>query len=136
MTDLSFAAYMRSPQCIYTYDAGVSAIMGVAFLTGADVIADFVGWPGAAGFITSAGAFLLSWALFNYALGTAGSSSRSAIYANILGDGAWVGLSVLLLALYWNQFNLWGHLLLVGQTLFVIVVLAIKLRGLRALWGS
>jgi hypothetical protein len=88
------------------------------------------------GFITSAGAFLLSWSLFNYALGTAGSSSRSAIYANILGDGAWVGLSVLLLALYWNQFNLWGHLLLVGQTLFVIVVLAIKLRGLRALWGS
>ncbi len=133
MSDLSLAANLRSPQFIYTGDAAVSAFMGIALLAGAGPIAALAGWPAADGFLLAVGAFLLPWALFNYAIGTAGNPSRSAILANIAGDGAWAALSALLLAVHWTALNGLGQALLAGQMLFVGLVFIAKLRGLPAL---
>ncbi len=136
MNATALAAYARSPQFIYVYDTAVSAIMAIAFVAGAGPIADLIGWPGAAGVINLLGVFLISWALLNYALGTAHLPGRSAVVANIVGDGLWALGSVALLATHWSMFNGLGQALVVGQTLFVTAVLLTKLRGWAALTGS
>ncbi len=136
MNATALAAYARSPQFIYVYDTGVSAIMAMVFIAGARPIADLVGWPEAADVITMMGVFLLSWALFNYALGTARLPARSAVVANITGDAIWALGSVLLLATQASMFNGLGQALVAVQALFVATVLLTKLRGWPALIGT
>jgi hypothetical protein len=136
MTDLSFAAHARSPKAFYTIDAAISATMGIALLAGAGPIADLAGMSAAAGFLMAVGAFLLPWALLNYAIGTADGPAWSAILANIAGDAIWVAISVLLLAIHWNGLNGLGQTLLAGQALFVAIVFLTKLRGAPSLRRS
>ncbi|OAM84237.1 hypothetical protein A3840_00220 [Devosia elaeis] len=136
MTDLSLAAQARSPKAFYTIDAAISGILGIALLAGAGPIADLAGMPAAAGFLMAVGAFLLPWALFNYAIGTATGPAWSAILANIAGDAAWVAISILLLATHWTALNGLGQTLLAGQALFVAIVFLTKLRGAPSLRRS
>lgn len=124
---------IRSPKRIYVYDAAVSAAAAFGLLVGAAPLAQVMGWPAAAGLFGAIGAFLVSWALFNYAIGTAARPARSSVLANMTGDGIWVLLSVGLFVTHRHELNLLGLVLLVGQALFVAVVFAAKLRGLRVL---
>jgi len=136
MTTKTFAAYMRSPKFIYVYDTGVSALMAAVFIAAAGPIADFIGWPGAVGIIHSLGVFLISWALFNYALGTAEASARSAVIANIVGDGLWALASIALLLTHSSLLNGVGQALVIVQALFVAGVFVTKVRGWPALMGE
>ena len=136
MTDLSLAAHARSPKAFYTIDAAISAIMGIALFAGAGPIADLAGMPAAAGFLIAVGAFLLPWALFNYAIGTADGPAWSAILANLAGDAIWVAVSALLLAMHWSALSGLGQTLLAAQALFVAIVFLTKLRGAPSLRRS
>ncbi len=129
MTVAAPSLFLRSPQTIYVYDAVASVVMGTVLVAGASFVAGLVGWPDAAAFLLPIGAFLLAWALFNYAIGSAGAPARNAVNINITIDGAWVALSAILLIVYWQQLNTLGHILLAGQMLFVATVFTIKLRG-------
>lgn len=136
MSAASISSYIRRPQFIYVYDSVVSATMAAIFVAASGPVADLMGWSAAAGIVSGIGAFLISWALFNYALGTAGAPSRSAVTANIAGDGLWAFGSLALLAVHGAQFSGLGQALLVGQALFVFAVFAVKLRGWGALMGQ
>ncbi len=136
MTTRNFAAYIRSPHFIYVYDTGVSALMAAVFIAWSGPIAEFIGWPGVAGIIHSLGVFLISWSLFNYALGTASTPARSAVAANIVGDGIWALASIALLLTHSSMLNGMGQALLLGQALFVIGVFVTKVRGWPGLLGE
>ena len=133
MSDLAFSSSLRSHKVIYTLDAVAGFVPGLVLIFLHAPLAELIGAPHYAGFIAVIGAFLVPWGLYNYAIGTAGRPARSAMVTNIIGDGLWVVLSVILIALQASQFNLLGQALLVAQALFVLLVFLIKLYGARSL---
>lgn len=135
MNTRNCAAYMQGPHFIYVYDAALSALMATVFIAGAGQIADFIGWPAAVGVIHSLGVFLVSWSLFNYAIGTAEAPAHSAVIANVVGDGVWALASIVLLLTHSSMRNGLGQALVLAQLLFVSGILATKLRGRPALMG-
>jgi hypothetical protein len=134
--DMTLAASpvdFRSPKKIYQYDAVMSGVTGIGLVFAATTLADFVDWPSVAGFLNALGAFLLSWALFNYAIGTGAGPGRSTVWINIVGDSLWVVLSVFLLITHAAQMNLFGQIAMGLQALLVLGVMTLKLRGASAL---
>lgn len=65
--------------------------------------------------------------------GAATGPDRPSLAANLLGDGAWVLLSVLLLVLYSAQMTAIGVTFIIAQALAVSAVFAIKLAGFKTL---
>lgn len=133
MTDLAQNLTLRDPRLVYRFDAALSLTMCVGLLVLAAPLTGLIGWAPMHTIILGAGIFLLPWALFNWAIGAATGPDRLSLTVNIAGDALWAVLSVALLVLYSAQMTPIGVTLIVGQTLVVSAVFAIKLTGLKAL---
>lgn len=133
MTDLAQNLTLRDPRLVYRFDAVLSLTMCVGLLVLAAPLTGLIGWAPMHTIILGAGIFLLPWALFNWAIGAATGPDRLSLTVNIVGDALWAVLSVALLVLYSAQMTPIGVTLIVGQTLVVSAVFAIKLTGLKAL---
>lgn len=128
-------AVLADPQLLYRFDAALSLTMAIGFAALATPLAVLIGWPSMATIITGAAIFLLPWALFNWAIGSAGRPDRLSIVLNLSGDALWVLLSLALLALHSAQMSPIGVTLIIGQALTVSTNFALKALGLRHLPG-
>ncbi len=124
---------LRDPGLIYRFDAVLSLTMCIGLLVLAAPLTTLIGWAPMHTVLLGVGIFLLPWALFNWTIGAATGPDRISLLANLLGDGLWVLLSVLLLVLYSAQMTAIGVTFIVAQALAVSVIFAIKLAGLKTL---
>jgi hypothetical protein len=124
---------LRDPTLIYRFDAVLCFIMGIALLALASPLASLVGWAPMHMVLLGAGLFLFPWALSNWTIGAATAPDRLSLAANLIGDGVWVLLSVLLLVLYSAQMTAIGVTFIIAQALAVSAVFAIKLVGFKTL---
>ncbi len=133
MTDLAQNLTLRDPRLVYRFDAVLSLTMCVGLFVLAAPLTGLIGWAPMHTILLGAGIFLLPWALFNWAIGAATGPDRLSLTVNIVGDALWALMSVALLVLYSAQMTPIGVTLIVGQTLVVSAVFAIKLTGLKTL---
>lgn len=124
---------LRDPGLIYRFDAVLSLTMCIGLLVLAAPLTTLTGWAPMHTVLLGVGIFLLPWALFNWTIGAATGPDRISLLANLLGDGLWVLLSVLLLVLYSAQMTAIGVTFIIAQALAVSVIFAIKLAGLKTL---
>lgn len=129
MSAITIRSFLSDPRLVYTFDAGLSAVMGVVFVALAGPLTDLLGWSLPATVILGAGLFLLPWALFNLFLGRSPGSGRALLAVNIVGDGLWVVISLVLLLANSAQMSAIGVTMLGVQAIAVSGVVAIKLKG-------
>lgn len=126
MSSIQTSTFLRR---VLLLDAVSSGGMGVLLLTWGGLLAGVLGLP--AELLEEAGMVLVPFALVVGFLGTRAQLYRAAVWAVIAVNAIWVIDSVLLLLSGWVQPSLLGYLFVLGQALFVGVMVELELIGLR-----
>jgi hypothetical protein len=132
MTVLAQPTTHPEPHLVFWLDAAGSLIFGLALAFAAGPLTSLLGWPFPPTLLLGIGLALLPWSLFNLAIARTARPISTVLVANLVGDGVWILGSVLLMLALAAQLSAAGWVLMIGQTIAVAAILALKLRSARA----
>ena len=135
MTTLARTTAKMEPHLIFWLDAAGSLVFGLALTFAAAPLSSLFGWSVPPTVLFCIGLFLLPWAFFNLVIARSTRPASPLLAANLIGDGIWILGSVLLMQTQAAQLSIAGWGLMVGQTVAVSIVLAIKLLSARTFAG-
>jgi hypothetical protein len=116
-------------RAIYTLDAAGSLALGAALAAFPAVLSP--GEAVGAGLVRAVGLGLIAWAVFNFWIGSRDRLPHGAAALNILGDGAWVAVSIGLLTLAGPGLSSIGALAVGVMATGVAAIGLVKFAGLR-----
>jgi hypothetical protein len=132
MTTLARTSATLEPHLIFWLDAAGSLVFGLALTFAAAPLTSLFGWSVSPTVLLCIGLLLLPWAFFNLAIARATRPASTFVAGNLIGDGIWILGSVMLMLAQAAQLSMAGWVLMVGQTVAISVVLALKLASARA----
>lgn len=130
MTADAIALKPFSPHLPYFIDSFLSVGMGLVFIVFAMPITSLFGWPLPAEFLIALGIFLVPWGGMNYLTSQIPRPARAILLGNIAVDSFWLLGSVVVLLMTMQSLTSAGWVLMIGQGLVVLTMVAMKARAL------